>query len=154
MKHEEDAIHAGIIDLLKLCAASGVIYYHVPNQRKCSEREGARFKRLGVIPGIPDIALVLANGHAAYLEIKTAKGTLSPEQKAFRSLCQAYHIPYAVVRSITEAQAVLMQWGALRGLRGPEGAMRREGTASGTVSAVPVSTKEMLGAKRYRFMGA
>lgn len=138
MNREEDAIQAGIIDLLKLTVASGVIYYHVPNQRKCSKREGARFKRLGVIPGIPDLAFVMANGHAAYLEVKAPKGTLSPEQKAFRSLCEAYSIPYAVVRSITEAQEILMQWGALR-LRGPEGAMRREGTASGTVSAVPVS---------------
>lgn len=136
MKHEEDAIHAGIIDLLKLAVAPGVLFYHIGNERKCSAREGARLKRLGVVAGMPDIALVLANGHAAYIEIKTAKGTLSPEQKAFRSFCENYSIPYAIARSISEAQEILEAWGAIR-LRKPGGALRRAGAAEGVSVAAP-----------------
>lgn len=138
MKREEDAIHAGIIDLLKLAVAPGVLFYHIPNAAKRSLSQGALFKRLGVVAGMPDIALVLANGHAAYIEVKTPKGVLSPEQKAFKSLCENYSIPYAIARSITDAQEILEAWGAIR-TRRPGGALRRAGAAEGASVAAPIT---------------
>jgi hypothetical protein len=59
------------------------LLYHVPNERKCSEIQGAQLKRIGVKRGVPDLCLPVARGqyHGLYIEMKTTHGTTSAEQK-------------------------------------------------------------------------
>lgn len=57
--------------------------YHIPNEGKRSIYEGARLKRQGLVPGMPDLCLPSAHGgyHALYIEMKRTKnGKVSEEQ--------------------------------------------------------------------------
>lgn len=57
-------------------------YYHVPNGGFRTDSEGAKFKRMGVKAGIPDICIVRACGkyHGAYIELKRKGGATSKSQ--------------------------------------------------------------------------
>lgn len=111
----EAQIQAAIIKLLQLKALPSVIWYAVPNGEKRDKITAARLKRLGVAAGVPDIALVLPNGKAAFIEVKQPGGRLSLEQVAFASRCFQQGIPHAVVTSVDEAERVLWDWLALKG---------------------------------------
>ena len=55
---------------------------------------------MGVVAGVPDLAFVLPDGRAAFFEVKTRTGRLSPQQIAFRDRCNAVGAPYAMARSV------------------------------------------------------
>lgn len=59
------------------------LIYHIPNGGLRTVSEGAKFKRLGVKPGMPDLCLPVARCgfYALYIEIKRKGGKLSAEQK-------------------------------------------------------------------------
>lgn len=59
------------------------LLYHIPNERKCSAQEGARFKRMGVKSGVPDLVLPVSVGvhHGLYIEMKAPNGRVSETQK-------------------------------------------------------------------------
>lgn len=59
-------------------------FYHIPNGGRRSPQEAAKFKRMGVSPGVPDICIPVPCGtyHGLYIEIKRKKGgKLSDNQK-------------------------------------------------------------------------
>lgn len=58
------------------------LLYHIPNGGSRTAREGATFKAMGVVAGIPDLCLAIPmNGcPALYIEMKTDIGKLSPAQ--------------------------------------------------------------------------
>lgn len=56
--------------------------------------------------GIPDL-LVMKNGKVWFVEIKTPKGKLSPQQEIMKMMCEFYDVPYIVIRSVEEAQEVI-----------------------------------------------
>lgn len=103
-----------IVQLLKLNTVAGCIYFHPANGESRSARTGARLKLMGVRPGVADIALVLPDGRAAFLEVKAPKEYQSPVQRVFEKDLSISGAPYAVVRSVDEAHAVLKSWGAVR----------------------------------------
>ena len=113
----EIQVHKSIVDLLQLSAEPNVIWYHPANGEKRNIVTAVRLKRMGVHPGVADLAFVLPDGRhgrPAFMEIKSAKGRLSPDQKSFRDRCAAIGVPYALVKSLDDAQQVLRHWGALR----------------------------------------
>lgn len=60
--------------------------YHIPNEGKRSAPTGAKLKRMGLSPGVPDICLPVARGgySALYIELKRTKGgNLSDNQRAW-----------------------------------------------------------------------
>ena len=57
---------------------------HVPNGGARSKREGARFKRMGVRAGFPD--LIFLYKKASFIEIKTPNGTHSDKQKEYQAM--------------------------------------------------------------------
>lgn len=59
------------------------LMYHVPNGGRRNGREAAKFKRMGVKPGVPDLCLPVARGpyHALYVEMKALNGRVSDAQK-------------------------------------------------------------------------
>jgi hypothetical protein len=109
----ESLLQEAVVALLRFNAAPDVIWYAVPNGEYRSKRTGARLKKQGVVAGVADLAIVAPDGQAAFLELKTPSGRLSPQQKAFRSLCEANGAPYAVATTLDEARHVLAGWGAL-----------------------------------------
>jgi len=55
-----------------------VFFYHIPNGGYRNPIEAAKFKRLGVVPGIPDICVPTAHPrkgyHGLYIELKRVSG--------------------------------------------------------------------------------
>ena len=69
----EEEEQKALVDWLKL---KKIPFYHIPNGMNSSKREGIRFKRLGLSPGIPDICLPVSSQtgyHALYIELKRVK---------------------------------------------------------------------------------
>jgi VRR-NUC domain len=64
-----------------------ILFYHVPNGGRRDYLEGAKFKRMGVKAGVPDICIPLPRKgyHGLYIELKRAKGgSLSESQQEWR----------------------------------------------------------------------
>jgi hypothetical protein len=58
--------------------------------------------------------VVLPGGRAAYLELKSPTGSLSPAQREFRAARLAAGALHEVARTIDQAIEVLRGWGAVR----------------------------------------
>jgi hypothetical protein len=111
---DEESIHCAVVELLRLKAHRDLIWFHPANGEERRLTVAVRLKRMGVVAGVPDLAFVLPDGRAAFLEVKTRNGRFSPEQMAFRGRCKAVGAPFAIARSVDEAERVLASWGALR----------------------------------------
>lgn len=68
-------------------------------------------------PGLPDLLVIrpgapLACGYAAvgFLEVKTAAGKLSPEQRAWHAWAKSADVNCAVVRTVAEAVNAVRSW--------------------------------------------
>lgn len=88
------------------------LLYHVPNERKCSAQEGARLKRMGVKPGVPDLCLPVARGnaHGLYIEMKTKTGKLSDTQRWWQSELNGQDYLSAVCYGWKQAVKVLADY--------------------------------------------
>ena len=90
LKTSEQQEQIAVINWLR--AQPGILWFHVPNERHCSAREGARLKALGVRSGVPDLIIptpppAMPGKHGTFLEMKRREGgRRSPEQIAW---CQA-----------------------------------------------------------------
>jgi hypothetical protein len=109
---DEHSLHKYVVDLLRYAARSDVVYFHPPNGEWRSAGTGGRLKAMGVVAGVSDIVIVVG-GRAKFLELKTAKGRQSAEQKAFADWARSAGAEYGLVRSPEEARARLEEWGAL-----------------------------------------
>jgi hypothetical protein len=110
----EDRLQKFVVDLMRFCRADGVIFYAVPNGLPSSPRTVARFKGLGMLPGVADLVIVLPGGQTRFLELKSPKGVQQPEQIAFMEACKASETPYKIARTPDEAVEILSAWGALK----------------------------------------
>lgn len=106
----EDNIQRVVWSHLVHRARKGVIYWHTPNGGKRNQSEAAKFRRLGVVPGIPDL-LLLADGRLYCLEIKTVIGHLSPDQKAMHAAMREAGATVATAFGLDEALKRLETWG-------------------------------------------
>lgn len=108
----EDRVHKAVLVWVRRTMPHALVY-HTPNGGRRSRMEAIRFKALGVMPGVPDLTILLPGGQAIFLEIKPEKtGALSPEQKLFRNALATlggYH--WACVRSIDDARDAFSEWG-------------------------------------------
>jgi hypothetical protein len=81
----------------------GLVYFAVPNGGSRDIREAVHLRRAGVLPGVSDIVL-LYEGRAYFLELKSDNGRLSEHQHAFLASvneaggysCAAYGLDEAV----------------------------------------------------------
>ena len=90
-----------------------VLAFHVPNGEKRDPRTADRLKAMGVRPGVSDF-VVIVGGCTHFIELKTAKGSLSAEQRIFLADADTAGCMTHVVRSIDELSDVLNTIGALR----------------------------------------
>jgi len=112
----EHAIQSDIMSFLDRVLPSSCYAFAVPNGGKRNAITGAILKREGVKAGVADIVILRNPGLCALIEVKKASGSLSNSQKVFRDWCASNGFPFAVVRSVGDVQAVLMDWGVpLRG---------------------------------------
>jgi hypothetical protein len=103
-KIQQDAI----MEIWNKLPETRLCLFHVPNGMFTNAREGAKFKAQGVIAGVPDLVFVWA-GKTHYIEVKTAKGVLSPQQKALHQKWAEQGVIVNVVRSSEEIIAIVAE---------------------------------------------
>jgi hypothetical protein len=88
---------------------------HLANEYAGDHRPafGALLRRMGKVPGAFDY-LVWARDGGLFLEFKSSKGKLSPNQQAFGEELSRIGIDWHVVRSCEEAIGVLRERGIVR----------------------------------------
>lgn len=82
------------------------VWFHVPNEGKCSRVFGALMRAIGRISGAPDYIFASQKG-CLFLEVKARSGKLSPSQKLFKQWCVACGVPYEIAYNYDEAIEVL-----------------------------------------------
>jgi hypothetical protein len=112
----EDELHASVADALRYLCPSDAVVNTWELRNASSAIEGARRKRLGALPGWPDLG-VFWRGRVVLLELKRSRGgALSPAQKALHPRLEATGFPVVVCRSAPEAlDAVAARGIPLRG---------------------------------------
>ena len=101
---------AAIVEFIR-AVAPDLLVFHPANGGWRSTAEGARFKWLGVVAGIPDLVVVARNGASYFIEVKTERGNLSEAQRAIRDRLMAMRVPYTVARSIDDVRRAFSIWG-------------------------------------------
>ena len=114
----ETPVHIAIVEYLR-AVLPGALIWHTPNGGKRSKREAAELKRMGVLAGVFDIAILTpldgsfypADGALYFLEVKGKRGVLSDPQMEFGAALDARGIPWMVVRSIDDTRLALSLFG-------------------------------------------
>lgn len=122
MKSEEHKIQVAVVkwaeQMRVLCPDLWMLYAN-PNGGARNPITGAMLKAEGTRRGIPDLFLAVARHgfHGLYLEMKTSKGILSRDQKAWIEALQAQVYRVEVCRSVAEAIEVFRDYLDLKDLR-------------------------------------
>jgi len=99
----EHAMQATLMDYLAIQYRYELYAFAIPNAGQRSPRIGKRMKDEGMRAGVADICVMLKGGKVIWVELKTAKGRLSPAQKDFRLICRSLGHTYLLARSVSEA---------------------------------------------------
>jgi hypothetical protein len=110
----EHKLQVALTDYLMLAGRSELHWFAIPNGEKRHIRVAQRLKNEGVRRGTPDLCFLLPGGKVGWLEMKTAKGSLSEHQKVFRDKALALGHAWAMARTIDEALAFLTSIDALK----------------------------------------
>ena len=84
----------------------GTLVASIPNM-------GAR-GQYGLTKGLPDVIVLSPELPVGFIEIKTDKGRIRPEQQDFAAMCDALHIHHAITRGRDEPIRILEAWGVTK----------------------------------------
>ena len=101
MRQEEHNIQVAIVQYLRL---RGFEVFAIPNGGRRDAVTGAKLKAEGVTAGAADLIILLPIGNVLFVEVKTAKGRQSPEQKAFQERVESLGFSYVIWRSVEDAE--------------------------------------------------
>ncbi len=116
----EEQLQRSVVEYLQVVAPwayhrSKFIWHSIPNEGKRGKAQTGRLKGMGLRGGVADFVFMapMSSEHVAraYIELKTAKGKQTLNQREFEADCQRLSVPYAVCRSREEVQAQLIAWG-------------------------------------------
>lgn len=111
----EDEIHLALCEHIRLRGKSNLLWWHTPNGGKRSKREGAKFKKMGVLAGVHDFIFVEYGPKIYTLELKAEDGRPSEEQMTFGSRLNAKGGFSCIVTGLDRAIRVLETWGLVEG---------------------------------------
>lgn len=88
------------------------LMYHVPNEGKRSVSAGARMKREGLKPGVPDICLPVPHSgyHGLYVEMKVGSNTPTENQKKWLAALKKQGYATAVCWGWEAASKVILKY--------------------------------------------
>jgi len=113
MKRPEQELQNAVADyLFMLEKHNGFLWFAVPNGGHRSKIEAAIFKGQGVRAGIPDICII-KGGKSYFIELKSAKGRMSPAQEHIKEMLEMVGSPVLVCRSLDEVKWCLQHWGII-----------------------------------------
>ena len=112
----EDAIQRAVFDHIGAHGAPGLVAWHTPNGGKRNAVEAARFKAMGVRPGVSDLVAV-HDGRIFALELKAPGGRPTEAQLEFIADMERAGAFTCVAEGLDQALAVLESWGLLRGAK-------------------------------------
>lgn len=92
--------------------AYGMLLYAVPNGGRRDSVTGAKLKAEGVIAGVSDLNLDVANRfyHGLRIEMKTRTGKQRESQQEFQKAVEAAGYKYVVCRSVDEFVEVVKRY--------------------------------------------
>lgn len=116
-------LHYSVAELLGNLASKDVIWWHTANGN-VGARYGAKLKRMGVKPGVPDFTILIPtpttdfgggrDPMVAFLELKAGKGVLSEPQKLFRDAVDRIGCFHHVSYDYDDAVKWLRNMGAIK----------------------------------------
>lgn len=104
----EDHLQMAIAIRLRQMVAAGEQFLWAADQNaaKRSMAQAAKCKAMGLTPGEADLRIYLKNSKIVHIELKTAKGRLSPAQRQrHKELADLGHTVYVVQEASPEAGA-------------------------------------------------
>lgn len=109
-------MHVACLQYLRAVMPRALIHHsanelNMGGDRVRNARVQARSKRLGMMPGWPDLVVLTPSDGVIFFEVKAPGGSLSPDQRAMRETIERLGYPYAVVRSVEDVRAALAGWG-------------------------------------------
>lgn len=102
----EAALHRAVWQYLQLALPDDAVAFHPANGEARNPVTAARLKGMGVVPGVPDLVLIW-KGRAIGIELKTARGRVSPSQKAMAERWTLAGGLYHVCRSVEDVEEFL-----------------------------------------------
>lgn len=112
-RHPEDDLQEAVCKHLDILEAQGRLkYFAVPNGGTRRKFEAARFKKMGVKSGVPDL-VILAPPHALFVELKAPLGRTSENQEAWIGWLTSAGYAVAICRSIDEVKEFLQRAGVV-----------------------------------------
>ncbi len=109
----ESLLHRAVVQQIAVRVRPNVFCTHIPNGEKRSQVTGAILRAMGVRRGMPDL-LFLQDGKAYFLELKTRKGRLSPDQVAVHAALRDAGALVATAHGLDAAIAQLVAWEVIR----------------------------------------
>jgi hypothetical protein len=103
----EAAIHKAVIQRWRATGKPGTLLATIPNMRAAGQH--------GLTRGLPDLVAIAPGLPVGFIELKTFKGRLRPEQIVFKDICQSNGVRYALTRGLDEAFGVIEAWGLVHG---------------------------------------
>ena len=115
-RYPETVTQISIVDTLKAVLPKGFKVVATPNGGKRTPQAANRSKRLGELPGFPDITVFGPDKFTAMMEVKSKTGTASADQKEVMFWLSDCGFPVAIVKDIDHALSFLAANGVpLRG---------------------------------------
>lgn len=102
----EDALQIACARYLDTALTQGWRWWHTPNGGSRRKGEAGKLRAMGVKPGVPDI-IVAGPGRLIFIELKSATGRLSLEQREFKVWAEASGWAFYVCRNVDDVEIAL-----------------------------------------------
>jgi len=110
----EDDLQRQVVLMLKKSLPIGTLYHHSPNEGVRKVQFKMKLKSMGTRFGWPDLEIfapahetITSKNETLFIELKLAKGKLSPNQISIRDSLVSAGFPWALCRSVEEVETFL-----------------------------------------------
>ena len=97
----EALLHKAVVLYLAWALPAGAIVIHIPNEGRRGWKAQRDLKDTGVLKGAPDL-MICYQGNVHFIELKAAKGRVSPEQTSVHARLNSQSFNVAVCRSLDD----------------------------------------------------